>query len=182
MSIATIEHKLWTVDDPDLPDETRYEIADGALVVSAQPAPRHEVVARRLVLALERHVAPDRVMAPCGVTFDTMNYRVPDVAVLRPGLDLWDAESIGPHDVVLVVEVVSPASARTDQIAKRAQYAAAGIGHYWIVTTDPGLRVTALALPPDASIYAEAGSWGEGETLTLTDPFHIHLPISALRG
>ncbi len=33
----------------------------------------------------------------------------------------------------LVVEIVSPSSVRTDRIAKRAEYAAAGIEEYWIV-------------------------------------------------
>lgn len=36
-------------------------------------------------------------------------------------------------DVLLAVEIISPRSRRTDRITKFAEYADAGIPHYWII-------------------------------------------------
>ncbi len=102
--------------------------------------------------------------------------------MLRPDVDFWNARTIGPEDFILVAEVVSPSSVSTDQIAKRAQYAAEGIKHYWIVETDPELRITVLTLPEGSDVYAEVGSWSEGETLLMAEPFPVSFAVADLRG
>lgn len=170
----------WTVDD--LPDEGWYEIVDGALVVSPSPSPRHEAIASGLHFLLAGRFGPGRVLAGGGVTFSAVNYRVPDTLVLREGFDAMTAPSIGPGDALLVVEVVSPSSVTTDQVTKRAQYARAGIRGYWVVEIDPALRLTAMTLPTGGDVYVEAGSWGEGEVVTLEVPFEISFEVSVLRG
>jgi Uma2 family endonuclease len=43
---------------------------------------------------------------------------------------------VDPSDVVLVVEIVSPGSRRTDRVMKAYEYAKAGIEYYWIVDLD----------------------------------------------
>ena len=48
-------------------------------------------------------------------------------------------------DVLLAVEILSPGSRRTDRVIKRAEYAATGILHYWIVDLDgPSAEVLTL--------------------------------------
>jgi Uma2 family endonuclease len=51
-------------------------------------------------------------------------------------------------DVILVVEIVSPGSHRTDHVMKAYEYAKAGIEHYWIVDldADPDERFLAYLL------------------------------------
>ena len=68
--------------------------------------------------------------------------REPDVAVFRspPRRPRPDPSNpVGPADIGLVVEVVSPGSARTDRFAKPGEYADAGIPVYWRLETEPGL-------------------------------------------
>ncbi|MBB3044317.1 Uma2 family endonuclease [Nocardioides soli] len=170
----------WTVDD--LPEEGWYEIVDGALVVSPAPSPRHEVIGSGLLVLLAGRFGHARVLAGGGVTFSAVNYRIPDTLVLREGLDAMTAPSIGPGDALLVVEVVSPSSVTTDHITKRAQYARAGIPGYWIVETDPELRLTAMTLPAGGDVYAELGSWGEGERVAVDTPLEIAFELATLRG
>ena len=123
---VTLPEKVgpWTVDDlADLPEGPwRYEIVDGSLL-----------------------------MSPAGVTFGAP-YRVPDLVVVREGIDLWDAKTISPADVELVIESVSPGSVTEDRITKPAQYAAQGIG-----------------------------TWVEGERVDLREPFVFSFAIDQLR-
>jgi Uma2 family endonuclease len=123
----------WTVDDlGDLPgdDGLRYELVDGALLVSPSPPNRHNIAATELVVIL--HAALDRswrIAAPGSVRFDRRNYREPDLIVLRSDGVRFDLAR--PQDVLLAVEIMSPGSISNDRVAKPAQYAAAGIAHYW---------------------------------------------------
>lgn len=169
----------WTIDDlPD--DEGRYEIVDGALVVSPPATPRHDAVKNRLARLLADRIDPDRILVEAGVSWSTRNYRVPDVKVVREGFDVWESAP-APADIVLLVEVVSPSSVTTDHVTKRAQYAAQGIGAYWIVETDPEVTVTALALPAGGDVYVEVGRWAEGDSITVQEPFPISFEVAALR-
>ena len=63
----------------------------------------------------------------------------------------------------LVVEVVSPDDPDRDLVAKRADYAAAGVAEYWIA--DPRHdTITVLTLEGDA--YVEHGTFARGEAAT----------------
>ena len=77
----------------------------------------------------------------------------------------------------LAVEIVSPGSVTTDRVTKPAQYAAAGIRHFWRVETRP-VSLTAYAL--DGSTYRELGTWGAGETAHLAEPSPAEIPIDRL--
>ena len=127
----------WTVDDlPDDEYSRLYELVDGALLVTPPARLRHDEAAAALSLLLRTAVAPDqRVLTARGVYFDRRNYRVPDVVVYDQGASARDR--ITAADVHLVVEVMSPGSVSTDRVAKPAQYAAAGIPHFWRLELDP---------------------------------------------
>ncbi|MFT4187896.1 MAG: Uma2 family endonuclease [Aeromicrobium sp.] len=171
----------WTVDD--LPEDgRRYELLDGWLIVSPAAAPRHELAAGELAFVLKTHLARQRVLSPVGVDFANATYLVPDLAVTAEGVDVWNVRHLGPGDVDLVVEVVSPGSTRHDQVIKRARYAAEGIAAYWIVETDPDLVLTALELRPDAQAYVEVGRWSGDDTVSLDRPFPVSFRLSELRG
>jgi Uma2 family endonuclease len=64
-----------------------------------------------------------------GIAFAPHDYQKPDLMVIsRTALDRRLAS---PVDVLLAVEVVSPGSLTDDRLVKPAQYAAAGVRHYW---------------------------------------------------
>lgn len=67
----------------------------------------------------------------------------PDALVIKR--DRLFEKAIG--DPELVVEVLSPSSARVDRLLKFARYAEGGIGHYWIA--DPGVP----GRPPSVQVY-----------------------------
>ena len=129
----------WTVDD--LPDDSRrYDLVDGALLVTPPPSLRHSVAAFSLARLLLPHLPKGvAVLRERGVHFDRRNYRQPDLVVYDRRALARDL--IEPSDVLLAVEVMSPSSVSTDRVAKPAQYAAAGILHFWRLELDPLLLV-----------------------------------------
>jgi hypothetical protein len=134
----------WTIVDLELlpagVGARRYEIIDGALVVSPTAGYDHELV------------------------------------------DLFGQGrlALGPAEVLLAVEVVSPGSRVTDRVTKPAQYAAAGVPAYWRVETEPELALAAYSLPAGADVYSELGSWPRSERAHLTEPFAVTISFDEL--
>lgn len=60
---------------------------------------------------------------------------------------------------VVVVEVLSPGTARIDRTAKMSRYFDGGVGQYWLVdpgNTDPRGSRTGAARPPSIAVYDHA--------------------------
>ena len=171
----------WTFDDLErLPDESlwRYEIVDGALVMSPGPDRHHETVSALLRRALDDRLTPDlAVLGPIAVDLDP-SYRLPDLVVVD--LVGENTKKLAVADLYLAVEVVSPSSRTTDRVTKPAQYAAYGIGAYWRVETDPEVSITAYVLRAGDDVYTELGTWAEGETMRLAEPFDVEIAIDDL--
>jgi Uma2 family endonuclease len=81
-------------------------------------------------------------------------------------------------EVMLVVEVVSPGSTRTDYVAKRDEYADAGIQHYWIVDITEPVSLLACHLAGEFG-YADDGS--VTGRFTAAEPFPVEIDLDALR-
>lgn len=74
-----------------------------------------------------------------------------------------------PQDVLLAVEVMSPSSMTNDRLVKPAQYARAGIAHYWRLERQDVPVLVTHELQGDA--YQEVGRF--------IDEAAIHTPGSA---
>ena len=123
----------------------RYELSpEGALSVMPPPDSEHAAIASRLFawLLLAGWPAEQilqavglRIMGPGGD-----GGRIPDLTVWSRAQprSVWLAVT----DLLLVVEIVSPGSAATDEVVKLREYAAAGIPRYWLVERDAAQTVT----------------------------------------
>ncbi len=118
-----------------LPDEPRCELLYGELVVTPAPALLHQLVARQLLRFLVDHEEAHgglAVLAPVDVRLFDHSVVQPDVVYVSPErLGIARRRFEGAPD--LVVEVVSPGSARRDRLWKLKLYAEAGVREYWIV-------------------------------------------------
>ena len=140
----TAKAALTYADYAALPDDgKRYEILDGELFVTPSPTPQHQIVLGNLVSVLRDYVRRrglGRILfAPLDVIFADTSVAQPDIVYLdHAKMSLMSGRGIegGPP---LLVEVLSPSTARTDRSEKFALYARYGVGFYWIV--DPGARV-----------------------------------------
>lgn len=117
----------------------RYELDEGNLIVMPPADSEHAALVTRLILWLGTHGFPaERLLATPGLRINEQTSgRSPDLLVLRrtvPPDTVW----IEPTDALLAVEVVSRGSQKQDRLLKPAEYARAGIPHFWRVERDGG--------------------------------------------
>ncbi|WBB94826.1 MULTISPECIES: Uma2 family endonuclease [unclassified Solwaraspora] len=163
-------------------DAPRVELLDGVLTVVPSPTLDHQDISSLLCAWLRRH-APDgyRATQAVGVAVGPRNTYEPDV-LLHRAEGSRDRHYLTPDEVLLVVEVVSPATRRRDRFHRPAGYAAVGIGHYWRVEQDPvRIYVYQLGDRPGASGEREYALVAESaDLLELDAPFPVKLPISEI--
>ncbi len=120
------------------PEGERWELLDGAVVVSPRPSLWHQEVAARLFEALRalQRAGAGRTWYEVDVALGERDVPIPDLVFVRA--DRPDV--IQPHAIVgppdLVVEVLSPSTKRRDRGPKRRLYARAGVPTLWVI--DPG--------------------------------------------
>ncbi len=119
-------------------DEIPYEIIHGkTIMMSPRPAINHNRVAGNIYMLFRLYLKGkgcQAFMDGVDVHFDEENTFVPD-AMIVCNRDIIKGDGIyGAPD--LVVEVLSPSTARNDRIVKKAIYEKYGVKEYWIVSPD----------------------------------------------
>jgi Uma2 family endonuclease len=148
------------------PDDERWELLDGELVMAPSPTSFHQRVAGKLYRLLSDFVDSrglgEVFIAPLDVVLSDVNVVQPDVLFVSSlRADIVTRESIrGAPD--LVVEVLSPATASRDWRVKLDLYANHGVSEYWVVDPD-GQRVWVMAR--SEGMLNEMGNYGIGEAL-----------------
>ena len=124
-------------------DGKRHELVDGELLVSPASRVFHQAAVMRLTMLLAPYVAEHHlgllISVPADLDLRSGQLVQPDVFVVR-------ADPVSPPatweevDVpMLVVEVLSPATAHHDRIIKRRRYQRSGVPVYWIVDLEARL-------------------------------------------
>jgi Uma2 family endonuclease len=116
-----------------MPDDGyRYELIDGALIVTPAPTPRHQTAVLELAVLL-RLACPKKLVvfvAPLDVALATDTVLEPDLLVARR-IDVTEKNL--PAAPVLAIEVLSPSTRRIDLTLKRDRFEAAGCPSYWVI-------------------------------------------------
>jgi Uma2 family endonuclease len=132
--------RRWTRDDLlALPDDgNRYELFDGELLVTPAPTGLHQMAVTKLFWAVgqfvRQHNLGETFQSPADLDLGADQWSQPDVFVVPfvpPDRD-WRKFPLP----LLVVEVLSPSTARADRTVKRRRFQRAGIPEYWIVDLD----------------------------------------------
>jgi len=163
------------------------ELLEGRLLMSPSPVPDHNVAVAELLVQL-RPQLPDHVEVIPDIDVD-LQFAAPDQPGFsrRPDLVIVERAArtriraagglIRAGEVLIVVEVVSPGSYRTDHITKRGEYADAGIPHYWIVDIDKPVSLVDCHL---AEGFGYQDSGAVTDVFTTTEPFPILLQLDRL--
>lgn len=176
-------------------DRYRWELQEGNLVMSPSPSPDHMLASYEMCDQLKAQL-PDTLVVVPDVDIDLEfgrgdepgTSRRPDLVVVeRSAVQRVRAEGglLRASEVLLVVEILSPGSRRTDCVVKRAEYADAGIPHYWIVDLESAdgvsLRAWGKSGEPGASGYVDDDVMVERYTTEVPWPVTINLAaISSL--
>lgn len=118
-------------------DERREELIDGKIVMLASPSINHSQIAYNIARKFGDYLdgKPCRYF-PDGVTVELSNddHFVPD------GMVVCDPSKIGRNVISgapdLVIEILSPSTARRDRKYKLDVYEKAGVREYWIIDPD----------------------------------------------
>ncbi len=177
--------RMWQAMPESL--SSRLEVVDGRAMLLGSQTRDHQGAACVLGVELRSHArafaqASGRpVDALYGYDLrlrtDPLHHRRPDVIVYRqcPGRGLPT-----PSDTLLLVEVVSPSSRVIDTVHKSAEYADAGVPHYWIVETRDGAisAIAWYALPKSAAYYELRARWTPADTpegVWTDEPFPVRI-------
>ncbi len=139
------------------------ECSQGRVEILPMPKMSHQKIVQYLSNLLLHFVSPRGLgtvlFAPLRVRLPAGTFREPDVVFMfaqhveRMGEDYWEGAD-------LVMEVVSEDNRQHDLVAKRNDYAEAGIPEYWIV--DPAQeRITVLRLADGR--YEPHGEFARGD-------------------
>ncbi len=136
----------------DLPEDgNRFELVRGELLVTPAPRPWHEEVNARLFEAIRGYTREQAIghafSSRSEISWGDDDTEVqPDLFVVSlPQAQTLEWEQM--RDLLLVVEVLSPSTARHDRFTKRLEYQRRGVPLYWII--DPDARVVERWTPED---------------------------------
>ena len=159
---------LYTIPD----DGNRYEILDGAFVMTTPPNTAHQNVSGELY-AILRNAARGR-----GLMVFTAPYawrigpgQVPEPDLVVAPVEAFTARAL-ERPPLLVVEILSPGGRGRDLFEKRRIYAAGQASWYWIADPDePSLTVLRLV----GTEYVEDVHVIGGEAYEADDPFRVRV-------
>ena len=148
------------------PDDERYELLGGNLMMVPAPNMKHQKVlltlARKLGDFTEEHRLGNVYVAPCDVVLSDTDVVQPDVLFISRAREhiLTDDNVRGAPD--LVIEILSPSTAERDLGYKHDLYGRHGVLEYWIV--DPMAETVAVHRQGDGRLEA-AETLGRGNIL-----------------
>jgi Uma2 family endonuclease len=138
MAPTVKEKKKYTYEDYlKTPDDERYELIEGELVMTPSPIPKHQRILRELEFEIIKFVKANDLgevfYAPCDVYLDNENVVQPDILFIsKERLNIIGEKNIqGAPD--LAIEIISESTAYRDLVQKKKLYAKFGVKEYWIV-------------------------------------------------
>ena len=160
------------------PDDERWELLDGELVMVPSPNMPHQATQAKLGSRLNNFVEQGGLghvfFAPTDVVLSDTNVVQPDVLFVSREREhiITHANIQGAPD--LTVEIRSPSTAERDLTVKCRLYAEHGVKEYWLVDPDE-MTVTVLLLGERG--YEEAGSYRRGQSFdsTAVEGFNVSL-------
>lgn len=141
---AIVEKRKYTYADYlKTPDDVRYELIEGELIMTPSPVTKHQRILRRLIVQLsifvEEHNQGEVFAAPFDVYLDDENVTQPDILFIsKERLNIIGEKNVR-GDPDFIIEILSESTAYRDAIQKKKLYSRFGVREYWIVAPDDKL-------------------------------------------
>ena len=157
----------FTVDDyMTTPEDRRYQLLDGELVLAPAPTDKHQAICLQLAVALHQFVQGRGLglvrFAPYDVVLSNYDVVQPDILFVSNERVRLITEANIQGAPALVVEILSPATEQYDRGYKRTLYSRHGVQEYWIV--DPSAETVEVLTETDQGLTPTA-TYSRSETL-----------------
>ena len=124
----------------NLPEDRRYELIDGDLLMSPSPSERHQRILLELALVLTTFVKVHRLgrvyVAPFDVVLSDTDVVQPDILFVSGERASRIGEKAVHGSPDLVVEILSGSTADRDRTVKAKLYSRAGVRELWLLDPD----------------------------------------------
>ena len=172
--------KLTYDDYAKTPEDERWELLDGELIMAAAPNMKHQSIQFKVGLQVGTFAKDGDIgwvfNPPTDVMLSDNDVVQPDLIFVSREREhiITDANIQGAPD--LVVEILSPSTASRDWRDKLDLYERHGVAEYWLV--DPVSEIVWVFRLVDGAL-AQVGMYGEGDTLTspLLEGFALDLGL-----
>jgi Uma2 family endonuclease len=152
-------------------DRNRHEILEGELTVTPAPSTKHQTASGNLFVLLAHHIKQRDLgklfHAPIDLVLESTSVLQPDLLFVSKARQNIITERAVEGAPDLVIEILSPATSRTDRTTKAQIYSRHRVPAYWIV--DPEQEVIEIYLL-EADGYRLAATL-QGKTPTFAPPF-----------
>jgi Uma2 family endonuclease len=152
-------------------DRNRHEILEGELTVTPAPSTKHQTASGNLFVLLAHYIKQRDLgklfHAPIDLILESTSVLQPDLLFVSKARQSIITERAVEGAPDLVIEILSPATSRTDRLTKAQIYARHRVPAYWIV--DPELEVVEIYLL-EADGYRLSATL-QGKTPAFAPPF-----------
>ena len=167
MAQTVTEKKKYTYEDYlKTPDNERYELIEGELLMTPSPITKHQRISRELEFEIMKFVKANALgevfYAPYDVYLDEENVVQPDILFIsKERLNIIGEKNIqGAPD--LVIEIISESTAYRDLVQKKKLYGKFGVKEYWIVI--PGEELVEVHILKD-NTYVLHKTYGKDDAV-----------------
>ena len=175
--------KLTYDDYAKTPEDERYELIDGELIMVGAPNMEHQSIQVEIGWRVVTFVKDGDLgwvfNPPTDVLLSDHDVVQPDLIFVSREREhvITDANIQGAPD--LVVEILSPSSATRDRRDKFDLYARHGVAEYWLISPEARIvRVFVLR----GGVFEEVGRYCENDTLTSTTLEGLEIDLSEVFG
>jgi Uma2 family endonuclease len=183
--VQPVQTRIRAADYYQLPEyiqNSLIQLIDGEVIVAMPPIIKHQVLVGEiffLLMTIARRVGGRAFTAPTEVYLDEHNLYEPDVLYLAPETTCVAEEKrlVGAPD--LVVEVLSPGTAKHDREQKYRAYERHSVREYWIV--DPAHDVLEVWVLSEGA-FKRLGAYAAGDSFEspiLGETIHVGALFSA---
>lgn len=175
-NMKTAYEKKTYPDYLKLPEEKRYELIDGELLMVPAPLTVHQRVSLRLAEKLSEYVRKNNLgeifYAPVDVVLSQHDVVQPDLLFIAEDRKQIITETNVQGAPDIVIEIISPASVDRDRFVKKALYLKHKTREYWLVDPDQGC-IEVLSFENEE--YRLLGIFADGDILN--SPIFLSLDL-----
>lgn len=140
------------------------QLIDGQVIIGNTPIIKHQLILGNILVMLAdyaKKAGGETLMLPTEVYIDTYNVYEPDVFYMAPNGQCTVDELRVTGAPELVVEILSPSTAKHDRSTKYNAYERNGVQEYWIV--DPAYELVEVWTQGDSG-FVRQGAYDTEDT------------------